>query len=78
MNKIPASVPKKYRARIAHWDDEREMGNSLIISLNDGWMFPNTDCHTSGFDTVKEAVDGLRDTHPCDCADCRKALAAAV
>lgn len=75
MAEIAKSVPNKYKARISHWDDEREMGNSLIVSLKDGWRFPSTECHTSGFDTVKEAIDGLRDTEPCACEDCRKALA---
>lgn len=76
MSNIPKSVPNKYRERVMHWDDEREMGNSLIISLKDGWFFPDTECHTSGFGTVKEAIEGLRDTRPCECEGCRKALAA--
>ena len=74
MANIPKSVPNKYKARVEHWDDERECGNSIILSLKDDWRFINTECHTSGFDTVKEAIEGLRDTLPCDCADCRKAL----
>lgn len=78
MANLPKSVPKKYQARIMHWEDERECGNALIVSLKDGWMFPGTDCHTSGFDTVKEAIEGLRDTVPCYCADCHKSLVAAA
>lgn len=58
MADIPKSIPNKYRDRILHWDDERECGNSIIVSLKDGWRFPNTECHTSGFDNVK---DGMTD-----------------
>lgn len=75
MSSIPKSVPNKYRERIAHWDDEREIGNSLIVSLKDGWRFPAAECHTEGFDTVRDAIEGLRETQPCDCATCLKALA---
>jgi hypothetical protein len=74
LSNIPKSVPNKYRARVQYWDDERECGNSLIVSLEDGWKFINTDCHTSGFDTVKEAIEGLRDTIPCPCDDCLNTL----
>ncbi len=76
--KIPKSVPKKYQLRIAHWDDERDNDNSLIVSLKAGWRFPVVECHTQGFDTVREAIEGLRDSEPCECAECRKALAAAA
>jgi len=78
MINVPKSVPVKYRNRIAHWDDERGIGNSLIVTLNDGWKFPSAECHTEGFDTVKEAVDGLRGTQVCECSGCRKSLASAV
>lgn len=78
---IPKSVPKKYRIRIAHWDDERGIGNSLIVSLKDGWHWaginPTPGNHVEGFDTVKEVVDELRNTKPCECETCRKALAVA-
>lgn len=76
--KIPKSVPKKYQLRIENWDDERDNDNSLIVSLKAGWCFPAVECHTQGFDTVREAIDGLRESEPCECAECRKALAAAA
>ena len=25
--------------RIEHWDDERKIGNSLIVTLRNGWAF---------------------------------------
>jgi hypothetical protein len=70
---IPKSVPKKLAVRVLHWDDERSFGNSLIVSLKNGWRFIATECHTAGFDTVREAVEGLHDTVPCACVDCAKA-----
>ncbi len=75
---LPKSVPKKFHQRIEHWDDEREGGNSLIVTLKDGWRFPVAEGHVQGFDTVREAVNGLRESEPCECGDCRKALAAAA
>lgn len=77
MSKIPKYVPKRSAAKVAHWDDERGMGNSLIVTLKDGWRFVTTECHTSGYDTIQEAIEGLRDTVPCTCADCKKALGVA-
>ena len=72
--RVPQSVPTKYAARVEHWDDERAIGNSLIVMLKDGWHWPQDSegCHTYGFDTVAEAVRGLRKTAPCHCGDCIK------
>lgn len=75
---IPRSVPKKYQPRIAHWDDERDCDNSLIVSLKPGWRFPTAECHTQGFDNVRGAVEGLRETEPCGCEECHKALGVAA
>lgn len=75
---IPKSVPVKYRNRIQHWDDERGIGNSLIVSLADGWHWAGIDHypgnHVEGFDTVAEVIYQLRQTRACDCSDCRLAL----
>lgn len=72
MQNIPKSISAKYRSRIQAWDDEREMGNSLIVSLNPGWywMQENEGVHVRGFDTVSEAKSDLRDTAPCKCKEC--------
>lgn len=80
MSGIPKSVPKKYAARVEHWDDERSQGNSLIVSLKDGWYWKAEDVgvHVRGFDTVKEVIADLRDTAPCHCDECAKALPAAA
>lgn len=72
---IPKSIPQKYKNRIAHWDDERAIGNSLIVSLKDGWR-DGTDlavCHTLAEDNVSDMLYKLKATEPCDCLDCKGA-----
>lgn len=40
-------------------DDERELGNSIIITLANGWFFADDpDCGVQGFDTVNDARRG--------------------
>ena len=69
---IPKSVPKLFADRVAHWDDERSIGNSLIVTLKDGWYWPQEGrgCHVRGFDTLQDAVSDLRATKLCCCAVC--------
>lgn len=60
--------------RIEHWDDERSLGNSLIVSLKPGYAFnfadtPNAE-HVRGFDTVKEAMRDVRKATVCKCYLC--------
>ena len=44
---------------IAHIDDERSQGNSIIVSLQEGWDFEDEKgCGVRGFDTVAEAKAG--------------------
>jgi hypothetical protein len=68
-NKLPKTV-QKYASKIMHWDDEREHGNSLIITLEYGWCFDEKGLHCFGVDTVKDAVRDLKTVMPCDCARC--------
>ena len=43
------------RPWVAHIDDERNEGNSIIVTLAEGWYFAyETDCGVRGFDTVSE------------------------
>lgn len=74
--KIPQSIPKKYQDRIEHWDDERGNGDSLIVTLKAGWYWKGIDeripSHVAGFDVVRDALDELRLTAPCDCVVCVK------
>lgn len=39
---------------VEHWDDERNVGNGIIVTLKPGYFFYD-DCGVKGFDTVKEA-----------------------
>jgi hypothetical protein len=44
---------------IAHIDDERNLGNSIIVTLQKGWDFEDEQgCGVRGFDTVAEAKAG--------------------
>jgi hypothetical protein len=44
---------------IAHIDDERNIGNSIIVSLEKGWDFEDeAGCGVRGFDTVAEVKAG--------------------
>jgi hypothetical protein len=44
---------------IAHIDDERNIGNSIIVTLEKGWDFEDIKgCGVRGFDTVAEAKAG--------------------
>ena len=51
------------RPWIAHIDDERSEGNSIIVTLKKGWFFADeTDCGVRGFDTVSDLKKGIRKT----------------
>ena len=44
---------------IAHIDDERNIGNNIIVTLEKGWDFEDDKgCGVRGFDTVAEAKAG--------------------
>lgn len=45
---------------VAHVDDEREIGNSIIVTLTAGYEFCSEErgCGVKGFDTVAEARSG--------------------
>lgn len=46
---------------IEYIDDEREIGNSIIITLKIGWFFKiDPGCAVYGFDSVIDAVKGTR------------------
>lgn len=63
--------------RIDIIDDERSIGNSLIINLKDGWRFRAPDEHVFGEDTAVEALASMKEVHECDCSDACKAAALA-
>ena len=61
-------------ARIQFWDDERAEGNSLIVTLKDGWRFEEPGEHVRGFDTVNEAMRAVRHSTACDCPQCKPSV----
>jgi hypothetical protein len=60
-------------SKVEHWDDERGIGNSLIVTLAPGWQFGNDPAqhqHVEGFDTVREARMAVRRALRCACTEC--------
>lgn len=52
-------------------DDERAIGNSLIVALHYGRSRPgNPGEHVIGADTEAEALQEVRDSVPCRCEEC--------
>lgn len=50
---------KESRHWIAHIDDERAEGNSIIVTLAKGWDFEDEKgCGVRGFDTLREVQAG--------------------
>ena len=48
----------KQRQWIAYIDDERELGNSIIVTLKEGWYFvDDPNCGVKGFDSIKEVME---------------------
>jgi len=80
-----AAAPKKVTERQAYAylrkdkrieviDDERRVGNSLIINLKDGFRFNDEGEHIFGEDSALEAWESMKRVQPCGCDDCLKAL----
>jgi hypothetical protein len=59
-------------AKVEHWDDERSIGNSLIVTLKNGWRFDDIGEHVRGFDTKAEAMKEVRAAKKCTCKECSK------
>ena len=62
--------------KVLFFDDEREIGNSIIVTLNYGWRFmtDTAPVHVEGFDTMREANQAIKEASPCDCKECRIAF----
>jgi hypothetical protein len=59
---------------VEFWDDERSLGNGIIVTLNYGFSFePNGHEGVRGFDTITEAkiATRLKNVYPCDCQQCQ-------
>ena len=70
----PSTVPTKYRKMIQFWDDERNIGNSLIVTLHSGfyWQDQGHGSHVRGEDSVKDILSALRCfAKPCNCQLCK-------
>jgi len=56
------------------WDDERDIGNGIIVTLHLGWSFEQSHEGVRGFDTVTEAREETRKKwlYRCDddCEEC--------
>lgn len=49
------------RPFIEHVDDERNIGNGIIVTLKEGYSFvADPGCGVRGFDTMTEAFNGTR------------------
>ena len=49
------------RLWVAHIDDERNQGNSIIVTLDNDYVFiDERNCGVRGFDTIKEVEQGTR------------------
>ncbi len=52
--------PGPHHPLVEHWDDEREIGNGIIVTLLPGYFFYD-DCGVMGFDTPREARQAIRE-----------------
>jgi hypothetical protein len=60
MNTIK-SLEMFHGKRVAHIDDERELGNSIIVTLHQHYYFADEPgCGVRGFDTLKELKEGIK------------------
>lgn len=61
----------KYSDRVMFIDDERDIGNSIIVTLAHGYRFDTTDVeHVRGFDTMREAKKEIKNAKTCSCLSC--------
>ena len=72
---IPKSIPKKIAGKIMYWDDERRIGNNIIVTLNFGHCFEDQAHHVEG----SMSFTGFSDfagcaVKECHCKDCKDNL----
>ena len=67
------SIAKLKRSKkVMYVDDERDIGNSLIVTLNYGYRFED-EGHVKGFDDPEEAWEEVKHlTVKCNCEECRE------
>lgn len=55
------SLMNVHSKRIAHIDDERNIGNNIIVTLNKHWYWADeVNCGVRGFDTITELKEGVK------------------
>lgn len=60
MNTIQ-SLKSIHCKRVSHIDDERNIGNNIIVTLRPCWYWADEpDCGVRGFDTLKELKEGVK------------------
>ena len=68
-------IATKLNRKVEHWDDERNIGNSILVTLKPGWRWgsdPQSPTHVEGFDTPQEAKTKLRTVMLCACKECKQ------
>lgn len=58
---------------IQYFDDERKIGNGVIVTLHYGWSFEAKEhSGVKGFDTVSKAIEASKrkNIFPCNCRLC--------
>lgn len=72
-SKILKRLEKDHRVMFV--DDERSIGNSLIVTLNYGHTFRESEReHVRGFNTIAEVLDAMREVNTCTCPECLSKL----
>lgn len=62
----------KGRDKADHIDDERTIGNGVIVTLKTHFKFSGDDhgLHVKGFDNMREVNTALKYAHYCPCKKC--------
>jgi len=64
------STVKCKPSKVEFWDDERDIGNGIIVTLQYGWSFESSHEGVRGFDSPGEAWEAIGDAIPCRCQEC--------
>lgn len=65
-------MARTFNHKILFYDDERDLGNAIIVTLRHGWRFDTSGSieHVQGFNNEREVDRAVRDAVPCTCNDC--------
>ena len=75
LTKSDAALKKlEAHPRVEIVDDERSIGNSVIVTLKNGWRFNDEGEHVFGEDTPEECLAAVKSrVKPCACSECKAA-----